>query len=154
MTLRRSRADTALPPMSRLAQGCRMSPSDSAVRVTQRVSLTDVEDLLSAPARAAVAYAGPDGPECVPVVVRRDGGIRIGVYQDAVDTLGAPDRVVLVIDDGAYWFELRAAVWRGTVAPERTGGRDRSDDDGLVWFRLDPLRFVAWDYGQLREDPA
>lgn len=131
-----------------------MGASGAAVRVTQRVSVADVEDLVSGSARAAIAYAGPDGPECVPVVVRRDGGIRIGVHPDAVATLGVPERVVLVIDDGAFWFELRAAVWRGTVTSEPMSGRARPDDDGLVWFRLDPRRFVAWDYGQLREDPV
>jgi len=131
-----------------------VTSSEFVPRVTQRVSFADVEDLLSRPARAAVAYAGPDGPECVPVVVRRDGGIRIGLYPDAVATTGAPERVALVTDDGAYWFELRAAVWRGTVAPEGDHGNDWSGDEGLVWFRLDPLRFVAWDYGRLREDPA
>ena len=114
--------------------------------MTQRVAFADVEDLLARPARAAVAYPGPDGPECVPVVVRADDGIRIGLHRDAVLTTGAPERVVLVIDDGAYWFELRAAVWRGTVVP------DGADD--LVWFRLDPHRFVAWDYGRLHEDSA
>lgn len=131
-----------------------MTSREADVRVTQRVPLAEVEDLLSGPARAAVAYAGPDGPECVPVVVQRDGGIRIGAYPGAVATIGAPERVVLVIDDGADWFELRAAVWRSTVAPEGTGGSERPDDEGFIWFRLDPLRFVAWDYGRLREVPA
>src|SRR5262249_60626927 len=56
------------------------------------VSLGDVEDLLSRPARAAIAYAGPNGPECVPVVVRRDGSVRIGVHSDTVLTTGTPRR--------------------------------------------------------------
>jgi hypothetical protein len=99
-----------------------------------------------------VAYAGPDGPECVPVVVRCDEGIRVGLDPDLLLTTGAPERVVLVVDDGAYWFELRAAVWRGTVAPEGDEDRSGRSGDGLVWFRLDPLRCVAWDYGRLREE--
>jgi hypothetical protein len=115
------------------------------------VPLADVEDLFSRPARAAVGWAGPAGPECVPVVAERDGGIRIGLYPGAIPATGA--RVVLVVDAGAYWFELRAAVWRGTVAPD-DAGTGGSGDDGLVWFRLEPVRFAAWDYGRLREDPA
>lgn len=93
-----------------------------------------------------MAYVGPDGPEAVPVVIRQDGdGIRIGLHPDAAFTSAAPERVVLVMDDGSYWFELRAAVWRGTVETE-------GDDEGLVWLRLDPARVVAWDYGRLREE--
>jgi hypothetical protein len=111
------------------------------------VPVADVEDLLSGPARAAVAYTGPDGLESVPVVVRRDDGLHVGLDPDAIARTDAPERVVLVVDDGAYWFELRAAVWGGTVAVE-------GNDEGLVWFRLDPVRFVAWDYGRLREESA
>lgn len=102
------------------------------------MSLADVEDLLSRPARAAIAYVGPDGPECAPVVVRRDEAIRIGMDPGAVPTTGAPERVVLVVDDGGYWFDLRAAVWRGVVAPE-DDGRGRSSEDGLVWSRVTVL---------------
>lgn len=121
--------------------------------MTQRVPLAEVEDLLSRPARAAIAYVGPDGPECVPVVVRRDGTIRIGMDPDAVPATGAPERIVLVVDDGGCWFDLRAAVWRGSVTAE-DGGTGRSADDGLAWFALDPVRVVAWDYGRLHEEPA
>lgn len=131
-----------------------MTSNQVGPRVTQRVPLVDVDDLLSRPARAAVAYVGPGGPECVPVVLRRGDGIRIGMNPDAVPAPGAPERVVLIVDDGRWWFELRAAVWRGTVAPEVDDRAGRSGGDGLVWFRLDPARVVAWDYGQLHEEPA
>jgi hypothetical protein len=123
-------------------------------RVTQRVPLADVDDLLTRPARAAVAYVGPDGPDCVPVVVRRDDGIRIGMDADAEPATGVPGRVALVVDDGRWWYELRAAVWRGTVTPESDDRTGRPGEDGLVWFRLDPARVVAWDYGCLHEEPA
>ena len=118
------------------------------------MSLAEVEDLLSRPARAALAYAGSDGPECVPVTVRKDGGIHVGVRPDALPPTGVPERVVLVVDDGAYWFELRAAVWRGTVAAEDGDSGDRSGDERLVWLRFEPRRIAAWDYGRLREEPA
>lgn len=130
----------------------RVTSNDLDSLVTQRVSLAGVEDLVDRPARAAIACAGPDGPECFPVVVRRDGGMRIGVHPTAVPAIGDPDRVVLVIDDGAYWFELRAVVWRGSVSA--AGDGDRSAGENLVWFQLDPHRCVAWDYGQLRSERA
>lgn len=120
-----------------------MSSTTPGTRVTQRVPLAGIGSLLAGSARAAVAYVGPDGPECEPVVARLDDGIRVGFLPDAAPAT-VPERAVLVIDDGAWWFELRAAVWRGTLAPD-------GDDDGLVWFRLDAGRFTAWDYGQLRE---
>jgi hypothetical protein len=45
-------------------------------------------------------------------------------------------------------------VWRGTVTPESDDRTGRPGEDGLVWFRLDPARVVAWDYGCLHEEPA
>jgi hypothetical protein len=128
-----------------------VSIKEPSGRVTQRVSLAEIEEVLPEHARAAVAFAGPDGPECVPVLVRRDGEFHIGLYPDALSTAGLPDRVVLVVDDGHYWFELRAAVWRGTVT---FADEDRAapGDDGLVWLRFRQLRVVAWDYARLREE--
>lgn len=121
--------------------------------MTQRVPVGEISDLLAGSARAAMAYAGPDGPECVPVVVRTDGGIHVGMTPDAIAPAGSRQRVVLVIDDGRYWFQLRAALWRGTLAPEEDDGTAPAGD-GLVWFRLEPQRSAAWDYGRLREEPA
>jgi len=120
--------------------------------VTQRVSLEEIEEVLPKHARAAVAFAGPDGPECVPVLVRRDGDLQIGLYRAGLSTAGWPDRLVLVVDDGHYWFELRAAVWRGTVTFADEDGTGASGDDGLVWLRFQPLSVVAWDYARLREE--
>lgn len=122
--------------------------SGPAARVTQRVPLDAVGDLLTRPARAAIAYCGPDGPECVPVVVHpADGGIRIGVDPEQMPADGLPERIVLAVDDGAYWFELRAAVFRGAV--ERASSREV---DGVVWHDFETRRVAAWDYGQLHEE--
>jgi hypothetical protein len=76
----------------------------------------------------------------------------IGLSVDALPATGFPDRVVLVVDEGAYWFDLRAAVWRGTVT-ERTVGPVSAGDDSLVWFHFEPLHFAGWDYGRLHEEP-
>jgi hypothetical protein len=76
------------------------------------------------------------------------------LYPDELPTAGVPDRIVLLVDDGRYWFELRAAVWRGTVRAEHEEPAGASAGDELVWFRFEPRRVAAWDYGQLREDPG
>ncbi len=131
-----------------------MTTNDAAGRVTQRVRLEEVEAALLREGRAAVALVGPEGPECIPVVVRGDGDLYIGLYPDALPAAGWPDRVVLVVDDGRYWFDLRAAVWRGTVTPVDEDRASASGADGLVWLRLQPRRVVAWDYGRLREEPG
>ena len=116
--------------------------------VTQRVPPESVDDLVTRPARAALAVAGPDGPECIPVLVHRDDdGLRIGVRPDAaaaVDLLGTPLRGTVAADDGRWWYQLRAVVWRGVLAPA-------GEADGLRWFRLEPRAVAAWDYGQLHE---
>ena len=75
-----------------LPYGRQVTSNKAVLRVTQRVPLADVEDLFSRPARAAVAWAGPAGPECVPVVAERDGGIRIGLYPGAIPATGAARR--------------------------------------------------------------
>jgi len=121
------------------------------VQVTQRVSLADVDDLLVRPPRAALAFAGPSGPECIPVVVRRHEGIHLGARPDAIRATGVPERVALVVDDGRHWFELRAAVWQGTIAAVDDDLDAAADEDGLIWFVLDPRRVAAWDCGRLHE---
>jgi hypothetical protein len=131
-----------------------MTPSHD-VRVTQRVPLEEVETLLSGGARAAVAFAGADGPECLPVVLRRgDDGMRFGVRFEALMLGAPPTRVTLVVDDGTFWFELRAAVWRGSAVPETTAAIDGMDVGGLRWFQLESSSVIAWDYGLLHEEPA
>ena len=114
--------------------------------VTQRVRAADVADLDREPGRAALAFSTDDGPEAVPVVVRRTGdGLMVGALPGAVPT-PPPDRPVVVVDDGRWWFELRAIVRRGPLSRAPEGA------DGLEWFRLDPDREVAWDYGQLHRE--
>jgi hypothetical protein len=136
-------------------EGCvRLTMKKHPGRVSQRVPLAEIAEVLPQHTRAAVAFAGPDGPECVPVVTRRDADLLIGLNRCALSTAALPDRVVLVVDAGHYWFELRAAVWRGTVKLADEGSTDASGDDGLVWLRLHPRRVVAWDYGRLHEESA
>jgi hypothetical protein len=57
--------------------------------------------------------------------------------------LDLPDgtEVVVLIDDGRYYFELRGLRARGTLGPTRPDG----------WRPFAPGRIVTWDYGTLRE---
>lgn len=119
-------------------------------RVTQRVDPADLDDLLERPPRAAIAFADGARIEALPVVYRRDGGRhRFGVARDGVPAAGAPERVVLVVDDGRYWFELRAVTLRGRLVAAEPPAQAASD---LLWLELLPEHSVAWDYGTLHEE--
>lgn len=119
-------------------------------RITQRVAAEDLASLDGDPPRAALAFATDAGPASLPAVLRRDrGAIHVGLHPASMPPDWPPARAVLLIDDGRYWFELRAIVRRGTLEP--TTGRE---GDLLVWTRFTPHHEVAWDYGTLHEEPT
>lgn len=115
-------------------------------RVTQRVAPEALPSLFARPRRAALAFAGDGGPVVVPVAFERQGdAIRVGLARACLPADGPPQRAVLLVDAGRYWFELRAITWRGALAPiERAGG-----DADPVWLAYAPDHAVAWDYGTL-----
>jgi hypothetical protein len=116
-------------------------------RVTRDVELSAVRDLLDRPPRGTVAFVEQDAVEIVPVRPRCSAES----YSFGVPTGAAPDlegrEVVLVIDDGQYWFELRGVSVRG-VARQIEGPAGAG---GLRWYALEPRRMLAWDYDSLRE---
>jgi hypothetical protein len=119
-------------------------------RATQRVAPGDLDRLLAHPPRAAMAFL--DGERIAPVPVaycRQSGRHRVAVAREALPAAGPPERAVLLIDDGRYWFELRAVTLRGRLVaapPPPDAEPDR------VWFELVPDRVVAWDYATLHEE--
>jgi len=120
-------------------------------RVTQRVDLSQVEDLLERAPRAAIAFLR--GARVEPVAVahlRSDGRSWVGVMPEALPREGPPDGVVLLLDDGRYWFELRAVTLRGRLvaATQPPPGADVR----LVWLEFVPDHVVAWNYGTLHEE--
>jgi hypothetical protein len=117
--------------------------------VTQRVTIEDLTDLATNPPRAALAFSTATGPECMPAVVRSTDHIEVGVDRAALAGLDLPDRATLVVDDGRYWFELRAIVRRGVLR-----NVDVEPDDPIAWFRFDTRSSAAWDYGALHEDTS
>jgi hypothetical protein len=120
-------------------------------RVTQRVDPTHVADLLERPPRAAIAFARDATVEPVPVSYRRsDGRSWLGVSRETLPGEQLPERATLLLDDGRYWFELRAVTLRGrlTAATQPPPG----GDGRLLWLEFVPDHVVAWDYGTLHEE--
>jgi hypothetical protein len=120
-------------------------------RITQRVDPAVLDDLLARPARAAIAFEAGGRAEALPVALRRHGGrLWVGIAPENLPAGGAPDLVMLVLDDGRYWFELRAVCLRGRLA-EAAGHAPGASPD-LAWLELLPERAVAWDYATLHEE--
>lgn len=119
--------------------------------MSRDVEVDDLADLLEEVPRACLAYTAADGPQLAPVDVERaDGTYRVRVPPGP---WGAPPEgaeVVLLVDDGVHWFDLRAIYVRGAVDLVPAGSGERSGTTELV---LAPRRELAWDYGALREVP-
>jgi hypothetical protein len=118
-------------------------------RVTLNVDLTEVRDLLERVPRACVAFASDAGPRVELVtVVFKDDRYLVGMPSGAANHPTAHQEVVLLIDDGVQFFDLRAIYVRGHVQP--LGGVQGLADD-FFWFAVQPTRSVAWDYARMRE---
>lgn len=122
-------------------------------RITQRTAPDPLaRKLAAAGARAAIALDRDGMVDPLPALHRRHGDAHwIGVARGALPDAAAFERAVLVVDDGQWWFELRAVTWRGRAervdAPPFVSGAD------LVWLRFEPRGAIAWDYGRLHESP-
>jgi len=116
-------------------------------RVTRDVEPAALRDMADRPPRASVAFVDGDAVDVLPARAR----LSSDTYQFAVSADVSPDltrrEVVLVIDDGPYWFQLRGLSVRGVA--ERL---PLAAADGLVWYAIAARRILAWDYGALREE--
>jgi hypothetical protein len=118
-------------------------------RITLNVDLEETRDLLERVPRACVAFTTDEGPQAEPVAVLfEDDRYSVGMSSSAASHLSVHDEVVLVVDDGFNFFDLRAIYIRGLVEPP--GGVEGPAGD-LFWFAVLPTRSVAWDYGRIRE---
>jgi hypothetical protein len=121
-------------------------------RVVQRVDPVDLAGVLAPHARAAIAFERDGVVEAFPVLYCRRGDEHcVGVARDAMPEPESFARAVLVLDDGSYWFELRAVTWRGRLDPAPAEAAGARDD--LVWLAFVPIGAIAWDYGRLHEEP-
>ena len=119
--------------------------------VTRNIEPESAHDLLRRVPRACIAFAGNDGPQAQPVMlIWHDNDYRIGIPTSATRRPDPGQEVVLLVDEGIYFFDLRAIYVRGAVQPVQAP----SDSDGApnyVWLALSPSKTVAWDYGAMRE---
>ena len=119
-----------------------------SARVTRDVAPTALADLLADPPRTTVAFVRAGQIDILPARARfADDAYFFGIRADAAVDL-AEKEVVLVCDDGSYWFELRGISVRGIACaaePDEQRGRH------LLWYAIEPRRVLSWDYGALRE---
>jgi hypothetical protein len=118
-------------------------------RITLNVDVAEARDLLVRVPRACVAFAGEDGPHLEPVTVLFDDerylvGIPSSVTSRPADSV----EVVLLVDNGVQFFDLRAVYVRGHAEPPALA---EGSADGFWWFEVQPTRVVAWDYARIRE---
>ena len=119
------------------------SPQRRVIRDVEPEALSDLRDC---PPRASVAFSTGDAVDVLPARAR----FGPGVYQFGVSAETSPDlthrEVVLVIDDGPYWFQLRGLSVRGVAECLQAAA-----PDGLAWYAITARRVLAWDYGAIRE---
>lgn len=118
-------------------------------RVTRNIDPGSAQDLLKRGSRACLCFACEQGPQAQPIVL---------VWQDGCYLAGFPEQterqpeegaeVVLLIDEGVHWFDLRALYIRGQA---RQAPPPRDAPNGHTWVEVVPRKTVAWDYGALRE---
>ncbi len=115
-------------------------------RITLNVDPVEARDLLERVPRACVAFTDDDGARVEPVTLLfKDDCYLVGMPSNAANHLTASDEVVLLVDDGVQFFDLRAIYVRGHV--ELLGEPEEGD---LFWFAVRPMRTVAWDYARIR----
>jgi hypothetical protein len=120
-----------------------------ARHVTRDVDPAAVRDLLDRPPRATVAFVDGGAAALLPARARLDGDRHLFALAAEAPVLDRRE-VVLVIDDGQYWFQLRGVSVRGIArsidAPAGAAA------ERLAWYTIDARRVLAWDYGALREE--
>jgi hypothetical protein len=123
---------------------------NAARRVTRDVAPSALRDLLEHPPRATVAFINRDQADVLPVRARYRGDdtYRFGVLPEVATDLENRE-VVLVIDDGPHFFELRGISVRGLA--RRIDRAEPGKADALTWYVIEPWRILAWDYDAMRE---
>jgi hypothetical protein len=118
-------------------------------RITLNVDPVEARDLLERVPRGCVAFASDEGPQLEPVsVLFKDDRYLVGMPSSAASHLTVDEELVLLVDDGVQFFDLRAIYVRGHVQP--LSGMEGLRGD-FFWFEVQPTRTVAWDYARIRE---
>lgn len=118
-------------------------------QVTRNIDPDSARDLLEHVPRACLCFASEQGPQAQSIVLMwRDGRYLIGIPLNADRQPGPGQEVVLLVDKGVHFFDLRALYTRGRLEPAEVPGEVPS---GYTWGEVVPFKTVAWDYGMLRE---
>jgi hypothetical protein len=118
-------------------------------QVTRDIDPGEARDLLERVPRACIAFSSSAGPVSRPVeLVWKNDRYFIGIAEGEDQGPDGGDEVVLLVDEGVLFFDLRAIYVRGRImaADAPAGGAA-----GRRWFELVSAKTVAWDYGRLRE---
>jgi len=85
-------------------------------RVTRNIDPGSARDLLERVPRACLCFASDHVPQAQPIVlVWQDGRYLVGIPPKAEQRPSSGQEVVLLIDEGIYFFDLRAIYIRGQV---------------------------------------
>lgn len=118
-------------------------------QVTRNVELDAVHDLLERVPRACIVFAAANGPHAQPVaLIWRDSRYFVGLPPQTTPQPSSSQEIVLLVDEGVYYFDLRAVYIRGQAQPVEPPS---TAPGGHTWFELLPRKIVAWDYGLLYE---
>ena len=116
--------------------------------VTRNIDLDCVRDLLEQVPRACLSFASDHGPQVHPVrLLWQEDRYLVNMPRDEYQPV-SDQEAVLLVDEGIYYFDLRAIYIRGRVRPVEAPSGTLAD---RTWFEIIPLKIVAWDYGMLRE---
>ena len=123
-------------------------------QVTRDIDPQKAHDLLERPARACLAFSDRAGPVVVPVILLwRAERYLVGLTPGPGRLPAAGQEAVLLVDEGVYYFDLRAIYLRGQL--QLIAAPDWVTPDwaaaGHEWFELLPTKTIAWDYGSMRE---
>ena len=108
-------------------------------QITRTVAVDDLRGLLDGRFGAYLAYVADGEAEAVRVSARRDGERWLVTLPAGLSIEGGA-RVVLLVDDGEFYFELRGVRVRGTL-------RDAGGGEHEVVL----AKVVTWDYAAMRE---
>ncbi len=117
--------------------------------VTRDIDPRFAQDLLERVPRACLSFADKQGPQLQPVLLRwQTGRYLVGISADTLNLPEPGQEAVLLVDEGIYYFDLRAIYIRGQV---QSAEASLDAQTGFIWFELIPNKTVAWDYGSMRE---
>ncbi len=118
-------------------------------QVTRDVDPGSAQDLLERVPRACLSFASDHKPQAQPVgLLWHEGRYLASIPWNAEPQPISGQEVVLLVDEGIYYFDLRAIYIRGLVRPAEA---PPGVPAGRTWFEVVSLKTVAWDYGALRE---